>query len=52
MGGYAGYISLGNSLFIGLGAYTTGILAVRAHLSPFVGWPGRRPGLRAWRPRS
>jgi branched-chain amino acid transport system permease protein len=37
MGGYAGYISLGNSLFIGLGAYTTGILAVRAHLSPFVG---------------
>ena len=37
MGGYAGYISLGNSLFIGLGAYTTGILAVRAHLSPFAG---------------
>ncbi len=37
MGGYAGYISLGNSLFIGLGAYTTGILAVRAHISPFAG---------------
>jgi len=37
MGGYAGYISLGNSIFIGLGAYTTGILAVRAHLSPFAG---------------
>ncbi len=37
MGGYAGYISLGNSVFIGLGAYTTGILAVRAHLSPFAG---------------
>jgi len=37
MGGYAGYISLGNSAFIGLGAYTTGILAVRAHLSPFAG---------------
>ena len=37
MGGYAGYISLGNSAFLGLGAYTTGILAVRAGLSPFVG---------------
>jgi len=37
MGGYAGYLSLGNSAFIGLGAYTTGILAARAHLSPFVG---------------
>ena len=49
MGGYAGYISLGNSLFIGLGAYTTGILAVRAHLSPFARLPGRRPGLRAGR---
>jgi branched-chain amino acid transport system permease protein len=37
MGGYAGYISLGNSAFIGLGAYTTGILAVRANISPFLG---------------
>jgi ABC-type branched-subunit amino acid transport system ATPase component/ABC-type branched-subunit amino acid transport system permease subunit len=37
MGGYAGYISLGNSVFIGLGAYTTGILAVRQGLSPFIG---------------
>jgi branched-chain amino acid transport system permease protein len=37
MGGYAGYISLGNSVFIGLGAYTTGILAVRQGVSPFVG---------------
>jgi branched-chain amino acid transport system permease protein len=37
MGGYAGYISLGNSAFIGLGAYTTGILAVKDHLSPFAG---------------
>ncbi|MFD6698215.1 MULTISPECIES: ATP-binding cassette domain-containing protein [unclassified Microbacterium] len=37
MGGYAGYISLGNSAFVGLGAYTTGILAVHLGLSPFVG---------------
>ena len=37
MGGYAGYISLGNSAFIGLGAYTTGILAVKLGISPFAG---------------
>jgi ABC-type branched-subunit amino acid transport system ATPase component/ABC-type branched-subunit amino acid transport system permease subunit len=37
MGGYAGYISLGSSAFIGLGAYTTGILAVRDGISPFLG---------------
>lgn len=37
MGGFAGYISLGNSAFVGLGAYTTGILAVRFGISPFIG---------------
>jgi branched-chain amino acid transport system permease protein len=37
MGGYAGYISLGNSAFIGLGAYTTAILAAKDGVSPFVG---------------
>ena len=37
MGGYAGYISLGNSAFIGLGGYTTGILAARDNVSPFLG---------------
>ena len=37
MGGYAGYISLGNSAFIGLGGYTTGILAAKSNLSPFIG---------------
>ena len=37
MGGYAGYISLGNSVFVGLGAYTTGILAAKNGISPFVG---------------
>jgi branched-chain amino acid transport system permease protein len=37
MGGYAGYVSLGNSAFVGLGAYTTGILAAKAGISPFAG---------------
>ena len=37
MGGYAGYVSLGNSAFIGLGAYATGILAARDNVSPFLG---------------
>lgn len=37
MGGYAGYISLGTSAFVGLGAYTTGILAVKFGVNPFVG---------------
>jgi ABC-type branched-subunit amino acid transport system ATPase component/ABC-type branched-subunit amino acid transport system permease subunit len=37
MGGYAGYVSLGNSAFVGLGAYTTGILAAKEGISPFVG---------------
>jgi ABC-type branched-subunit amino acid transport system ATPase component/ABC-type branched-subunit amino acid transport system permease subunit len=37
MGGYAGYISLGNSVFIGLGAYTAGILAAKHGVSPFLG---------------
>jgi ABC-type branched-subunit amino acid transport system ATPase component/ABC-type branched-subunit amino acid transport system permease subunit len=37
MGGYAGYISLGNSAFIGLGAYATGILAAKDNVSPFLG---------------
>jgi branched-chain amino acid transport system permease protein len=37
MGGYAGYISLGNSAFVGLGAYTTGILAAKDNIPPFVG---------------
>ena len=27
IGGYAGYVSLGHSAFIGVGAYTAGILA-------------------------
>jgi ABC-type branched-subunit amino acid transport system ATPase component/ABC-type branched-subunit amino acid transport system permease subunit len=37
MGGFAGYISLGNSVFIGLGAYTTAILANKFDISPFLG---------------
>ncbi len=37
MGGFAGYISLGNSVFIGLGAYTTAILSNKFDVSPFLG---------------
>jgi branched-chain amino acid transport system permease protein len=37
MGGYAGYISLGSSAFVGLGAYTTGILAAKHGVTPWIG---------------
>src|SRR5947209_2011653 len=37
MGGYAGYISLGSSAFVGLGAYTTGILAAKHGVTPWLG---------------
>ncbi len=33
--GFAGYISLGQSAFMGLGAYTTAILTLRLHVSPW-----------------
>ncbi|MFG1710298.1 ATP-binding cassette domain-containing protein [Nonomuraea sp. M3C6] len=32
--GYAGYISLGHSMFLGLGSYTVGILAMRWGVNP------------------
>jgi len=35
IGGYTGYISFGNALFFGLGAYTTGVLMLHLH-TPFV----------------
>src|SRR4051812_12896702 len=34
--GYGGYVSLGQSAFLGIGAYTVGLLAVRVDISPFV----------------
>jgi ABC-type branched-subunit amino acid transport system ATPase component/ABC-type branched-subunit amino acid transport system permease subunit len=37
--GYGGYISLGQSAFLGVGAYTVGLLAVRVDTSPFVWVP-------------
>jgi branched-chain amino acid transport system ATP-binding protein/branched-chain amino acid transport system permease protein len=37
--GWGGYISLGQSAFIGLGAYTVGILATQVGGSPFVWLP-------------
>ena len=35
IGGYTGYVSFGNALFFGLGAYTTGVLMLNLH-TPFV----------------
>jgi ABC-type branched-subunit amino acid transport system ATPase component/ABC-type branched-subunit amino acid transport system permease subunit len=37
--GYGGYVSLGQSAFLGIGAYTVGLLAVRIDASPFVWVP-------------
>jgi len=34
--GYAGYVSLGHSVFLGLGSYTAGILGARTGLNPFL----------------
>ena len=36
MSGFTGYVSLGHSMFIGVGAYTAGILATRWEVSPFL----------------
>ncbi|MEJ3653663.1 branched-chain amino acid ABC transporter ATP-binding protein/permease [Actinomycetes bacterium KLBMP 9759] len=37
--GYAGYVSLGHSVFVGLGSYTAGILSVRIGLDPLLAAP-------------
>jgi ABC-type branched-subunit amino acid transport system ATPase component/ABC-type branched-subunit amino acid transport system permease subunit len=37
--GYAGYVSLGQGAFLGLGAYTTAILSTKVGASPFVWVP-------------
>jgi branched-chain amino acid transport system permease protein len=37
--GYAGQISLGQAGFFGLGAYTTGVLTVKAHLPLYLSFP-------------
>ena len=34
--GYGGYVSLGQSAFLGIGAYTVGLLSIRIDISPFV----------------
>ena len=39
MGGYTGYISLGQSAFLGVGAYTTALAADRLSISPFLAAP-------------
>ncbi len=37
--GYTGYISLGQSAFLGLGAYTTALLSLRTGISPLLAAP-------------
>ncbi|MFN2460028.1 MAG: branched-chain amino acid ABC transporter permease [Candidatus Velthaea sp.] len=37
--GYAGQVSLGQAAFVGLGAYTSAALAVKAHVTPWLGLP-------------
>jgi branched-chain amino acid transport system permease protein len=39
MGGYTGYVSLGQSAFLGVGAYVTAILANHFSVSPFLAAP-------------
>lgn len=39
IGGYAGYVSFGNVVFFGLGAYTSGVLAAHGMLNVFVAIP-------------
>ena len=34
--GFTGYVSLGQSAFLGIGAYTVGILSEQFHISPFI----------------
>src|SRR5215216_7211184 len=34
--GYGGYVSLGQSAFLGIGAYTVGLLSIRVDISPYV----------------
>jgi len=34
--GFTGYVSLGQSAFLGIGAYTVALLSLHLHLSPFV----------------
>lgn len=39
LGGYTGLFSLGNGIYIGLGAYITGCLYVYAGITPYIGIP-------------
>ncbi|MDI3328601.1 MAG: branched-chain amino acid ABC transporter permease [Alicyclobacillaceae bacterium] len=36
-GGYGGLLSLGHALFFGVGAYTSSLLFVKLHISPWIG---------------
>src|ERR1700694_4625044 len=38
--GYAGQVSLGQAAFVGIGAYTSAVLAVYLHVTPWLGAAG------------
>ena len=40
LAGYTGQVSFGHAAFAGIGAYTSGILAVKAGVNPWVGVAG------------
>ena len=48
MMGFAGQLSLGHALYVGLGAYTAAALYVHYGVGPWIGLLGRRAG-RRWR---
>lgn len=37
IGGYGGLLSFGHSVFFGVGAYTTALLTIHLHISPWIG---------------
>ena len=39
LGGYANQISLGHAVFFAIGAYTTGLLEINHHVTPWIGIP-------------
>ena len=42
LGGFAGYISLGHSVFMGVGGYVAGVLLYYHGISPFLTAPDRK----------
>jgi branched-chain amino acid transport system permease protein len=50
--GYAGQVSLGQAAFVGIGAYTSAVLSVKLHVTPWLGAMVRALApRRSWRTR-